>query len=122
MRNSGLLGPTARPEPDLIRQFVSYDWPGNIRQLENKVKQLAALSSMARDGSIVELSRSFFEERREEESDSLFTQVEKFEKRLLLEALVTSGGNKSEAARILAIHESTLRAKLKRYNLEAMVN
>jgi transcriptional regulator with PAS, ATPase and Fis domain len=122
MRDSGLLGSTERPESELVRQFVSYDWPGNIRQLENKVKQLAALSSMARDGSIIELSRSFFEERREEESDSLFAQVEKFEKRLLLEALVSSGGNKSEAARILAIHESTLRAKLKRYNLEAMVH
>ena len=122
MRDSGLLGPIDKPESELVRQFVSYDWPGNIRQMENKVKQLAALSSMARDGSINELSRSFFEERREEESDSLFAQVEKFEKRLLLEALVSSGGNKSEAARILAIHESTLRAKLKRYNLEAMVH
>ncbi len=121
MRRDGLIN-GSRPDPALIRQFMDYEWPGNIRQLENKVKHLAVMASLAKEGSITELSRSFFEEKREEETNSLFEQVERFEKRLLLEALAASNGNKSEAARILAIHESTLRAKMKRYSLEAMAN
>ncbi|MEW6013702.1 MAG: sigma 54-interacting transcriptional regulator [Candidatus Zixiibacteriota bacterium] len=122
MRREGLLSEGDRPSAELVRQFLGYDWPGNIRQLENKVKQLAALSAMARDGSIAELARSFFDTRREETANSLFEQVEKFEKRLLMEALAAANGNKSEAARILSIHESTLRAKMKRYCLETTVN
>lgn len=122
MRREGLLSEGDRPAAELVRQFIGYDWPGNIRQLENKVKQLAALSAMARDGSIVELACSFFDSRREEPTNSLFEQVEKFEKRLLMEALAAANGNKSEAARILSIHESTLRAKMKRYCLETTVN
>ncbi len=114
--------PLFRFNPELVKQFISYDWPGNIRQLENKVKQLSVLSSLARDGSITELARTFFEEKRDEKTNSLFEQVEQFEKRLLIEALIAAGGNKSEAARILSIHESTLRAKLKRYSLETTVN
>ncbi len=121
MKESGLLNGN-KPESELVGQFVGYDWPGNIRQLKNKVKQLAALSSMAREGSVVELSRSFFEDKQEAETVSLFDQVEQFEKKLLTEALLASNGNKSEAARLLNIHESTLRAKMKRYDMTAMVN
>lgn len=121
MKESGLLNGN-NPESELVSQFVSYDWPGNIRQLKNKVKQLAALSSMAREGSVVELSRSFFEDRQEAATVSLFDQVEQFEKKLLTEALLAANGNKSEAARLLNIHESTLRAKMKRYDMTAMVN
>jgi two-component system response regulator AtoC len=33
--------------PDLLRRFVEYDWPGNIRQLENLVRRLAVLGDPA---------------------------------------------------------------------------
>ncbi|SYZ72150.1 putative NtrC family transcriptional regulator [Candidatus Zixiibacteriota bacterium] len=121
MRRDGLLNGSP-PDPELIRQFMDYDWPGNIRQLENKVKQLAAMASLSKEGSARELTRSFFEEKQDEVSNSLFEQVERLEKRLLMEALAVSKGNKSEAARYLDIHESTFRAKMKRYGLEAMAN
>ncbi|HDL03003.1 MAG TPA: sigma-54-dependent Fis family transcriptional regulator, partial [candidate division Zixibacteria bacterium] len=117
MRKFGLLDSGQKPETELVRMFVGHDWPGNIRQMENKVKQLSVLASMAKEGSIVELSRKFFEAGNDSETHSLFEQVEQFEKRLLIQALVSANGNKSEAARLLAIHESTFRAKMKRYDL-----
>ncbi len=117
MRQNGLLRGDEKPDPDLIRQFVHYEWPGNIRQMENKVRHLSVLWTMAKEGSIVELSRGFFEEAAAEETNSLFEQVERFEKRLILDALAASNGNKSEAARILRIHESTFRSKMRRYNI-----
>jgi DNA-binding NtrC family response regulator len=36
---------------------------------------------------------------------------------LILKALRHANGNKSQAARALSIHDSTLRAKMKRYNI-----
>jgi len=122
MTKFGLLDNGREPESELVRQFVGYDWPGNIRQMENKVKQLSVMASMAKDGSIVELARSFFENKQEEKTNSLNEQVEQFEKQLLVEALVAARGNKSEAARMLSIHESTFRAKMKRYNLSAIAS
>jgi transcriptional regulator with PAS, ATPase and Fis domain len=121
MRKYDLLKGNGTLDGELVRQFVSYDWPGNIRQLENKVKQLSVMAAMAKDGSVAELAQSFFQDRRDESGQSLFEQVEQFEKRLLTEALISAGGNKSEASRILSIHESTFRAKMKRYGLEAVV-
>ena len=122
MRKYNLLHNGDRPDSGLVGWFVGYDWPGNVRQLENKVKQLAALSSISESQPLLEMARNFFEDRVDEKAGSLFEMVERFEKRLLREALISSGGNKSEAARMLAIHESTFRAKMKRYSLDAAVN
>ncbi len=122
MQKAKLLKENESPEDELTYQFVNYDWPGNIRQMENKVSRLAAMLSITNEGSLVELARSFFEENSEEETKTLFEKVEAFEKKLLMEALVSSDGNKSNAARMLSIHESTFRAKMKRYSLGGTVN
>ncbi|MFH2037102.1 MAG: sigma 54-interacting transcriptional regulator [Candidatus Zixiibacteriota bacterium] len=117
MRQFGLLKNGEKPESELVAMFVNYDWPGNIRQMENKIKQLSVMASMAKDGSILEISRTFFDHRTTEKIGSLFEQVEQFEIQLLKDALLSASGNKSEAARILDIHESTFRAKMKKYGL-----
>lgn len=122
MQKTGLLKENENPEDELVYQFVNYDWPGNIRQMENKVSRLAAMLSITKEGSLVELARSFFEEKLEEDIKTLFEKVEAYEKKLLMEALVSSDGNKSQAARMLSIHESTFRAKMKRYSMGGTVN
>jgi DNA-binding NtrC family response regulator len=122
LRRAGLLNEDENPEDELIYQFVNYDWPGNIRQMENRVSRMAAMLSITKEGSLVELARSFFEEKVEEETKTLFEKVESYEKKLLMEALVSSDGNKSQAARMLSIHESTFRAKMKRYSLGGTIN
>jgi len=122
LRKVGLLGDNEKPEDELIVQFAGFDWPGNIRQMENKVSQLKALVSMTQEGSLTELARGFFETKNEESAQTLFERVELFEKKLLIEALAISDGNKSQAARLLSIHESTFRAKMKRYSLHESIN
>jgi transcriptional regulator with PAS, ATPase and Fis domain len=37
--------PMAAVSADLARQFMNYDWPGNIRQLENLIKRMVVLGS-----------------------------------------------------------------------------
>jgi len=39
--------PIAGPSPPLARLFMEYEWPGNIRQLENLIKRLVVLGSEA---------------------------------------------------------------------------
>ncbi|MEA2030457.1 MAG: sigma 54-interacting transcriptional regulator [candidate division Zixibacteria bacterium] len=103
--------------PQLIHMFVEYDWPGNVRELLNKVKRLEVMSEMVAEGDLVELTRSIFTVEQPQEEKSLSERVEQFECRLITEALLSSGGNKSEAARMLGIHEATVRTKLKRYDI-----
>jgi len=106
-----------RIAPEVIHQFVEYDWPGNVRELLNKVKRLEVMADLAAEGDLVELTRSIFASEAPSPKTTLFEQVENFERQILTEALLAADGNKSEAARILGIHEATVRTKLKRYGI-----
>ncbi len=117
MKNCGLLSEYQSPPTELSRQFIEHDWPGNTRELFNKVKRLSVMSQMVVEGDLVELSRSIFEVSVPSTSNSLFDRVEEFERKIILEALLAAQGNKSEAARLLGIHEATVRTKLKRYGI-----
>ncbi|MDH3938649.1 MAG: sigma 54-interacting transcriptional regulator, partial [candidate division Zixibacteria bacterium] len=112
-----LLAEGQKPPMELVRQFVAYDWPGNTRDLFNKVKRLEVMADLVADKDLVELSRTLFTTESASAGSSLFERVEQFERQLIVEALITAGGNKSEAARMLGIHEATVRTKLKRYDI-----
>lgn len=102
---------------DLVHLFIKYDWPGNTRELDHKVLRLQIMTQMITEGDLVELSRNVFGMEDHKTDNSLFSKVEQFERKLIVEALLASGGNRSEAARILGIHEATVRTKLKRYDI-----
>ncbi|MCK4462169.1 MAG: sigma 54-interacting transcriptional regulator, partial [candidate division Zixibacteria bacterium] len=113
----GLLQKGQKPPPELVRQFVAYDWPGNTRELYNKIKRLEVMADLVADRDLVELSRTVLSTDVASPTGSLFERVEQFERQLIMEALIAAGGNKSEAARMLGIHEATVRTKLKRYDI-----
>ncbi len=117
MKKCNLSGHEEAIPADLARQFIEYDWPGNTRELYNKVKRLEVMSQLVAEGDLVELSRSIFDTDMPATANSLFERVEQFERKIILEALLAAQGNKSEAARILGIHEATVRMKLKRYGI-----
>ena len=119
MKHCGLSADDKTLPPELVRQFIEYEWPGNTRELYNKVKRLEVMALMVAEGDLVELARSVFGGEMPESSNSLFERVEEFEKKLLVEALLAAQGNKSEAARMLGVHEATVRTKLKRYGISA---
>ena len=115
--NQSSLADNGKMPSELVHIFVKYDWPGNVRELVNKIKRLEVMSAMVAEGDLIELSRSIFASEQPRDEKSLFERVEQFERRLISEALLASGGNKSRAARILGIHEATVRTKLKRYGI-----
>lgn len=121
MKSAGLLEKGQQVPTEMLKHFLEYDWPGNVRELQNKVKKLVVMVEMVNEGDIVELSRSLLADAVNSKDDSLTERVEEFERQLILEALLAAGGNKSRAARILGIHEATVRTKLKRYGI-SMVN
>jgi len=108
----GLEGVTL--EPDLLTALSARPYPGNVRELENTVTRLVALS----DGGTIR--RASLDDARPvpaSVSGSFRAQVEALERRLLTEALSTAGGNQSEAARSLGLSRATFLDKLKRYGL-----
>jgi len=118
MRKQGLIGRRDRLPADIMRRFLEYGWPGNIRELENKVKRLEVMADMVADGDLGELARLVFDgDSTEPDSTTLFERVEEFERQLIMEAVLAARGNKCEAARLLGIHEATVRTKLKRYGI-----
>jgi transcriptional regulator with PAS, ATPase and Fis domain len=117
MKNCHLLEEGDKLPAELVRQFLSHDWPGNVRELFNKIKRLEVMSDMVADGDLAELSRTIFATEIPLPDRSLFEQVEQFERQLIVEALLAACGNRSEAARMLGVHEATVRTKLKRYGI-----
>ena len=121
MRKRGLLKKSDRLPAELVRQFASYDWPGTVRELDNNIRRLEVMRQMVAEGDLAELARSIFSSTEQAassaEAGTLFERVEEFERGLLLEALTMARGNKCEAARILGVHEATVRTKLKRYGI-----
>lgn len=117
LTKEGVAGADKRLDPELISEFTSRSWPGNVRQLESEVKKLVLFKTIANEDSLGDLAGVIVQNESSADTLSLVNQVEQFEKALIIKALRRANGNKSQAARSLAIHESTLRAKMKRYDL-----
>ena len=111
-----------RVTEEAMVQLWEYDWPGNIRELENLIERLVILSEdgIIRVENLPANIRSFICEKKipkpqfSEDGLDLTTAVEEFESRLIDEALRRSKGNKQAAARLLGVKRTTLVAKLRR--------
>jgi DNA-binding NtrC family response regulator len=106
-------------KPEAIERLTSFDWPGNIRQLQNEVQRSVLLS----EGDEVALSDLSVSATRSasgaiEESDSGFTLLESVEKNTIIQTLKEAGGNKLETAKRLGIGRQTLYNKIKAYGIE----
>jgi two-component system, NtrC family, response regulator AtoC len=103
----------------LVARLEAMRWPGNVRQLENTVARLAALSrSTFQDADLGMLEPSSQPPPAGPTGGSLKEEVEAFERQLLVRALAGAGGNMSEAARQLGIGRATLFDKLHKYELD----
>ncbi len=98
-------------------RILGFDWPGNVRQLQNEVQRAVLLSEGdmidAADLSITR-SSSFGEESQE----TNFTLLERVERNQIIETLTKTGGNKLETAKRLGIGRQTLYNKIKAYGIE----
>jgi DNA-binding NtrC family response regulator len=126
------LGPDARPigfSKEALWMLDNYDWPGNIRELENAIVRATALcDQIVRPEDLPERVRRSFKAIGKEtngvrteaiDDDEVLLPLSEIERRHILRVLSRTGGNKQAAARILGIDRTTLQRKLERYDLEA---
>jgi two-component system response regulator HydG len=100
---------------DAMRRIMGYDWPGNIRELENAIERAVALGS----GPILhvgDLPSNLQYTPSEKISDvEELVPLETLERRAIFRALQETSGDKLAAARLLGIGKTTLYRKLKQY-------
>jgi two-component system, NtrC family, response regulator AtoC len=106
-----------------LQIFLEYNWPGNIRQLENVVKNIVALGD--EELSVAELTPSAPEKRPAASNprpDSLKAAARaasrEAERELILRALERTHWNRKRAARELQISYKSLLYKLKQIGLQ----
>lgn len=114
--NSRRKNPIQGVSPEVYQAFLSYGWPGNIRELENVIERafiLCRSSVITPDLLPPELAPPG----PPRDISSLQKVSERAEASLLRDVLERNGGDKVKAARELGIHKSTLYRKLKRLGL-----
>jgi len=101
---------------EVISIFQKYNWPGNLRELQNCIKRATLLTR----GNYIEsdvLPAEFFQTQQLQNSNETFSLSEN-EKEAIIQALSRTQNNKSEAAKLLKITRKTLYNKLKHYNID----
>ena len=108
---------------EAMRQLMSYNWPGNVRQLENATERAVAFGGSRGQIEAADLppevagaqangvNASFALPDEGVDLDALVTTIER---ELIQRSLERTGGNKGQAAKLLNLKRTTLVEKLKR--------
>ena len=115
-------------DAEAMNAFLRYSWPGNIRELRNTIQRialfvngqvrLADLPPEIREENPLDLMIKACNRCFDEGKMSFDEVVACLETNLIRRALHESGGNRTHAAKVLGMNLSTLRDKLKKYNLD----
>jgi two-component system NtrC family response regulator len=105
----------ARFSPDALRALLAYSWPGNIRELENKVRRAVIMAQ----GRVIEPADLDLEPGPEARPTSLRETRERVEREALVEMLGRHRGNVSQAARELKVSRPTLHGLLDKHGINA---
>ena len=122
--------PDYRPKvfsDSVCHSLMAYEWPGNIRELENLVERLSVLvetesvgledlpgcmSGTAQDQTIVSVAGVF------QNNIGFSDAVEIYQKSLIIHALNETGWVKAKAAQMLKMNRTTLVEKIKKMDIE----
>jgi DNA-binding NtrC family response regulator len=100
---------------EVQEKLLTYDWPGNLRELRNTVQRLIMLSQ-GRPIMVSDLPPAFRQEPRADTSESPYRSLEEVEKTHIL-ALLERESSLEKATEILGITKATLWRKRKQYGL-----
>ncbi len=110
--------------PEAMRMLLNHDWPGNVRELRNALERAMILedSSYITAANLpMSISRTQPAAPAASSTPAYFPEdgisLEESERRLLVSALEKTGGNQTQAARLLRITRDTLRYKMKKFDL-----
>jgi len=118
--------PEIRPKTisqDAMRRLMAYQWPGNVRQLENAIERAIAMSAGRGQIDVADLPMEIQQAQESvlasqvtlpEDGIDLDAFVANVERELIQRSLERTGGNKGAAAKLLNLKRTTLVEKLKR--------
>ncbi len=103
-----------------IDMLSSYQWPGNIRELENVIERAVLVC----EGNVIEghdlprmLQQSGFKQSTGK-SGTFETQVASYEKELIIEALKDCNGNQTDTAKLLRTTKRVIQYKIDKYGID----
>jgi DNA-binding NtrC family response regulator len=113
--------PIPKVDPGIIKLFMGFHWPGNIRELENEVKKLLIASRGEKIIRLDHLDNNLEKfkngENGSSNGSSLPEEQAQYEKERIERALGETNGVKTKAARLLGIDEARLRYKIKKHGI-----
>lgn len=108
--------------PAAMDMLTRYSWPGNVRELENALER-AVILSIADYITERELTPAIVDQVTGDSAAEMTTAnmgglpLDEVEKAAIIQTLQETGGNKSEASKILQITRTTLNNKIKKYEI-----
>jgi len=118
--------PARRIDPAAANRLRQHRWPGNVRELENCIHRAVLLSQSEMIGEEAILLPDDPSDLQEANGDDrkrvplVGQSVAEVERRLIVDTLTHTLGNRTRAATILGISIRTLRNKLKQYSAEGV--
>jgi DNA-binding NtrC family response regulator len=103
--------------PEATERLTGFEWPGNVRQLQNEIQRAVLLCESSEIDS-TDLSITSVKPESEQSQDTNFTLLEGVERNAIVQMLKETGGNKLETAKRLGIGRQTLYNKIKAYGIE----
>ena len=103
---------------DAEKALLNYDWPGNVRELENTMHRAVLMSTGDDIGVEAIMLPQSHKEEAEGAAPAVGQTVAGMERKLIIDTLKHTLGNRTTAANILGISIRTLRNKLKQYQDE----
>jgi two-component system response regulator AtoC len=108
--------PTKRFSEKATKTLMRYDWPGNVREIENLVERLATITKKSvidvEDMSSPQIGLGEFK------GMELKDAVKAFEKKFISEVLQGADGSRKMAAETLGIHRNTLLLKMNELDIQ----
>lgn len=119
--------PKKKIVPELMSEFQTNSWPGNVRQLENMVQRGVLLSADRDRINLEDVFNDFFVDSKataavtDEQKRQKLETIEEMERSMIFQALDETNNNQQMAAKRLGISARTIRNKLKKYREEGLV-
>jgi Nif-specific regulatory protein len=102
-----------------INLLMSYHWPGNIRELENTIERAVLIAS---EGVIMAHHLPPTLQSAQSSKTEIYTnlqeRLDQIEKEMILDALKSTNGNYSKAAKLLGITERMMGLRIQKYGLD----
>jgi two-component system NtrC family response regulator len=109
---------------ELFNYLINYNWPGNIRELENFINRIAIISKNQNLATLEDLPEYVKNNQIKKVNIDNFDfpeegiDINEFEKKLIILALEKSNNNQTKAAKLLSISRQTLLYRASKYKIE----